>query len=59
MSKLTEAKWWLWRCSFKIMWTICPDKKALALVSRTGTDRAREAIDYIAGRQALEREGRE
>lgn len=55
---LSEARrklhWAVWSLSFRLMWALCPDKKALDLVIRSGTDLARRVLSATpAGRAAL------
>ena len=51
MGMLTNLRWKLWGWASWLAYWLCPDKKALTLIVRVGTENARIALDAAKGEE--------
>lgn len=50
---MTNLRWKLWVAASWLAYWLCPDKKALALIQKYGTDMSRLAMDGVKARSFI------
>lgn len=48
---MTAIRWKLWEWASWLAYLLCPDKKALTLIQRYGTEMSRAAMDEVKARK--------